>query len=390
MHIFFSAGEPSGDQHAASLIEELRCRQPGIQISGYGGPRMEQAGCQLLYPLTDLAVFGFVKIVPHLKQFFTLFQRAKRYFSESRPDAVVLVDFPGFNWWIARAAKAAGIRVFYYLPPQLWAWGPWRIKRVRKLVDHVLCTLPFERDWYQERGIQAELVGHPFFDAVAQRVLDRDFCERWAGNNGKIVAVLPGSRNQEVTYNWPIMIQIMRRLHARNPGAHFLVACFKDSHRDSCEAALLADSAQLPVSFYVNKTSEIIDVADCAMMVSGSVSLELLARGTPAVVMYAMGRFEHVCSRFVLTCPFISLPNLIAGEEVMPEAHFAGSPEHLIERFTGILEGWLNDKEQRDNILRTLSRLQSQVGRTGATGRAADIILERLQFSTDSRCPKAA
>src|SRR5690606_5128276 len=128
-----------------------------------------------------------------------------------RPDAVVLIDFPGFNWWIARKAKAAGIPVLYYLPPQLWAWGPWRIRKVRKFVDHVLCGLPFEYDWYATRGISAEYVGHPFFDEVADHPLDPEFCRQWTspGEDGpRTIGILPGSRNHEVHRNWPMMLEI--------------------------------------------------------------------------------------------------------------------------------------------------------------------------------------
>src|SRR5690242_1060871 len=134
MHIFFSAGEPSGDLHAAKLVSELKREVPGLECSGFGGPLMESAGCRLLYRLTDLAVMGILPVIPLLVKFIGLISQARRSFEAHKPDAVVLVDFPGFNWWIARHAKRLGIPVFYYLPPQLWAWAPWRVKRMRKFV----------------------------------------------------------------------------------------------------------------------------------------------------------------------------------------------------------------------------------------------------------------
>ena len=143
MRIFFSVGEPSGDQHAAHLIQELRARRGDVEFCGFGGPHMEEVGCEIDFRLTDLAVMGIFAILPMLKKFWNVYQQAKQIFAERKPDAVVLVDFPGFNWWVARAAKREGIPVFYYLPPQLWAWAPWRIRRVRRLIDHVMSGLPF-------------------------------------------------------------------------------------------------------------------------------------------------------------------------------------------------------------------------------------------------------
>src|SRR5262245_8970382 len=164
MRIFFSVGEPSGDIHAANLIRSLRRLLPDLDCVGYGGERMAAAGCALNYNLCQHAVMGVAKVIRGAATFIKLIARANRTFRQHRPDAVVLVDYPGFNWWIARRAHAHGIPVFYFVPPQLWAWAGWRIKKVRRYVDHVLCTLPFEQGWYQERGIDAHYVGHPFYD----------------------------------------------------------------------------------------------------------------------------------------------------------------------------------------------------------------------------------
>ncbi len=180
MHIFFSVSEPSGDQHAAHLMRELQARQPDVRCSGFGGPLMEEAGLESQFRLTNLAVMGLLKVLPLIGKFYSLVKQAERYLAEQKPDAVVLVDFPGFNWWIAKKAKAAGIPVFYFLPPQLWAWASWRVRRVRKYVDHVISALPFERDWYQQQNIAVDYVGHPFFDEVADHPLDEQFCRQLA------------------------------------------------------------------------------------------------------------------------------------------------------------------------------------------------------------------
>ena len=175
MKIFFSVGEPSGDLHGANLIRELRRLHSHGEFVGYGGPRMAAAGCQLHADLTELAVMWFLRALMHLPRFWQLVCQADRYFRHQRPDAVILIDYPGFNWWIARRAKAHRIPVFYYGAPQMWAWAGWRVGKMRRLVDHVLCKLPFEADWYRQRGCDATYVGHPYFDEMAQQALDAAF-----------------------------------------------------------------------------------------------------------------------------------------------------------------------------------------------------------------------
>jgi len=378
MEIFFSVGEPSGDQHAARLIAELRRRRPDLKVTGYGGPLMEEQGCRLQFRLTDLAVMGFLRVVPLLLKFVRLAREAKRYFREARPDAVVLVDFPGFNWWIARYAKAHGITVFYYLPPQLWAWAPWRIRRMRRFVDHVLCSLPFEKQWYAQRGMSVEYVGHPFFDQVVEYPLDRCFLANY-GNQGVInVGMLPGSRGHEVTRNWPLMIQIMNRLFRQHPEVRFLVACYSAAHRELCEAMLAETGLALPVTLVVGKTPEVIEIADCCLMVSGSVSLEIVARKTPAAVIYRVGRLTKLVLRLMIPLNSITLPNIIAGRHVLPERIVSWSPNRDIAALSQLLDEWISDRSQLDSTRADLSELAERIAQPGATSRTAKLVLDRL------------
>jgi lipid-A-disaccharide synthase len=155
MRIFFSVGEPSGDIHGANLIRALQRLRPDVDCVGFGGDRMQAAGCRLVYPLCQHAIMGVTRVVAEATTFVKLIGQAGRCFRERRPDAVVLIDYPGFNWWIARKAHAQGIPVFYFVPPQLWAWAGWRVNKMRRYVDHVLCSLPFEEAWYRERSVAA-------------------------------------------------------------------------------------------------------------------------------------------------------------------------------------------------------------------------------------------
>jgi lipid-A-disaccharide synthase len=171
MRIFFSAGEPSGDLHAANLLRELRRHGP-TDAAGLGSARLREEGCQLLRDMSELAVMGFFPVIAKLPEFFRLLARVKRELDERRPDAVVLIDYPGFNWHVARAAKERGIPVFYYGLPQLWAWASWRVRKVQKYVDHALCKLPFEEAWFRDRGCRATYIGHPYFDELRTQQLD--------------------------------------------------------------------------------------------------------------------------------------------------------------------------------------------------------------------------
>ena len=387
MHIFFSVGEPSGDLHAAKLVAELKRRMPELECSGFGGPLMKDAGCRVLFRLTDLAVMGILPVIPLIFKFISLSRRAQRYLARRRPDAVVLVDFPGFNWWIARAAKKLGIPVFYYLPPQLWAWAPWRVRRMKKSVDYVLSCLPFEVEWYRSRSVDAQFVGHPFFDEVAQKSLDTEFIrENSSAATGAVrtVAVLPGSRNHEVQQNFPIQIRVMQKLHQRLPGVHFVVASYKDGQRDRCRRLLAERAPELAVVLHVKKTSEIIELADACLMVSGSVSLEVLARKTPAVVVYRIDRVFYWFSSTLINCQYFSLPNLIARHPVMPEFAPIDDPRWSIDTMTDILHRWLTDEAAYSRQTGELGRLVAAVATPGATANAATAILDRLAPSSNA------
>jgi lipid-A-disaccharide synthase len=393
MKIFFSVGEPSGDLHGANLIRRLRRRRPDVEFLGLGGPRMEDAGCRLLFDLTQLAVMGFLRVLGMLPQFWRLLWEADRCFREERPDAVVLIDFPGFNWWIAGRAKKHGIPVFYYGVPQMWAWAGWRVRKMRRLVDHVLCKLPFEERWFRERGCEATYVGHPYFDEMRDQRLDHAFIAEQRRRPEPLVTILPGSRTQEVADNLRWFLKAAECIHLRASETRFAIAAFREDHAATARAE--AEKTGLPIDVYSGRTPELIHLAHCTMACSGSVSLELLHHAKPTVVLYWVPKTLYwLVRRFLIKVKYVTLVNLLADPEPftdrpqpydprMPGADDVPFPEYPTyeDKSAQIAEHvvrWLTDPWEHRRRVAQLQRLKAKYAQSGASDRAADYILNQL------------
>jgi len=392
LRIFFSVGEPSGDLHGANLIRQLRARCDRLEAVGYGGPLMQAAGCELHADLTELAVMWFLRALVNLHKFWNLVSLADRYFRHHRPDAVVLIDYPGFNWWIARRAKAHGIPVFYYVPPQVWAWARWRVGKMRRLVDHVLCALPFEATWFRAHGCNARFVGHPFFDEVRRQQLDGAFLDRYRSFPSPLVTILPGSRTQEVQQNLQEFLRAAALVRASVPDARFAVAAYKPHQAKMAQEAVAA--AGLPVEVHVGRTPELIHLADCCMAVSGSVSLELLYQTKPTVILYRISRLAYFVQGFFRKVKYITLVNLLSAEDPFAEdltpydpaqadADRVLYPEYLTcedksSQVAAHVIEWLTDVKRREARIEALAELKAEVAHGGASRQAADDILRTL------------
>jgi lipid-A-disaccharide synthase len=373
MHLFISAGEPSGDLHGSNLIRAIRHRDPSARVVGFGGERMRAAGGELLFPLTSLAVMGIRRVIANLRTFFHLASQAEDYFRTHRPDAVVLIDYPGFHFALAKRAHAAGIPVHYFVPPQIWAWRTGRVKNVRRWFDTVLTALPFEDEWYRSRGVNTHFVGHPYYDELAAQKLDTAFLSAERVKPGPVVGLLPGSRNQEVTANAPLMLAAARTIHAARPDVRFLVAGFNDQ-----QAAVVREMARgsgLPIEVHVGRTPEIIELAAACVAVSGSVGLEMMYRLKPAVVTYRMGRVMNWVIHRLVHVKYMSLVNLLAGDELYPE--FATSRDDS-GPIAGHVLRWLNDPAAMAATLGRLRAVKDAVAVPGACDRGADFLLDAV------------
>lgn len=342
MKYFFSAGEASGDVHAAQVIKELLKRDASAEITFLGGDRMASAvGHEPLIHFSRMAFMGFIDVATHLPEVLGNLRTAKEAIRTMRPDAVVLVDYPGFNLKLAKYAKSLGIKVFYYIAPKLWAWKEYRIRQLRRYVDCIFSILPFEPAWFGERGVRVEYVGNPSVEEVEEVLKNlpprEEFLSRYGLADSPILALVPGSRVGEITANLPVMDAVARR----HPEMQTVVAA-----APSIDRGLYAKFTSFPLVDAA--TLELMSRSRAAMVTSGTASLECALAGCPQVVCYrAVGwKWAHDLFVHILKIPYVALPNLIAGKidrktrrEVNREAAETGvrgcvAPEMLVHNCT--------------------------------------------------------
>lgn len=372
--ILFTAFEPSGDDHASAVIRELRRRHPDLPIYAWGGPKMERAGAILVHRTGDDAVVGmpgWKDIKRHLR----MRREIDLWLRGSRPSVHVPVDSPGANFAIAKMAKRCGCRVIHLVAPQIWAWGPWRIGKLRRRTDHVLCLLPFEEAWFNVRDVPATFIGHPLFDEPLDTEALDDAAR--ALPQGPIrLAILPGSRAKELKRNFPVMLAAFRELSARHPGLVGVVAAttepvLEQLRRRADELGGWPEN----LGSVVSGTDLAVRWATAAVAVSGTVTLQIAKQRRPMVIMYKTNELAwNWLGRHLITTRFISLPNLIAGREAAPELfpYFKGH-----ERLTLAVERLITDQEAQSAQRQALESICERFAGRAASTNAADAI-ERI------------
>ncbi len=396
LRVFLSAGEPSGDHHAAALLEAIRAIRPQAEFVGLGGPQLAAAGCSLVADLTSLAVMWFLRVLLNIHRFVDLARRAERSFLDCPPDVLVMVDFPGFHWWLAWRARRHGIPVVFYCPPQIWAWASWRSRKMRRLVDRVLAALPFEQEWFAARGIDSTLVGHPFFDELIARQDSQAQAAERAHRDSSLVLILPGSRGQEIEANLGTLLEAAGKITAVCPQARPVIAALHARHAQRIQQELDRRGMSLPVA--VGETRQLIGQATAAVAVSGSVSLELLAARVPTAIVYRVSGFAYVVQSWFRHARFITLVNLLAVEEpigrargqwlppgeVAPADPEAVYPEYLCvqnpaAQLAGQVIGWLQDEPARQAVVARLEQVAATVSHGGSAERAALAVVEMAE-----------
>jgi lipid-A-disaccharide synthase len=380
MRLLIVAGEASGDAHAAALVRALRARAPDVHFEFFGatGRALRAAGVETIVEIDQLAIVGLLEIGRALPKFWRAFRALKAAALARRPAAVILVDWPDFNLRLARALHRRGLRVIYYISPQLWAWRAHRVRQVRRDVDLLLTILPFEPEWYAARGFaHAAFVGHPLVGAVAPRFARAEFCRRHALDAARpVVALLPGSRHKELVRILPPMLDAARTLAHTRSNAQFVVALAPNRTRAEVAPlikAACANDALFASSLCVveHETREALAAADAAAVASGTATLEAALLTTPLVVCYRESALNwHVLGSLISTEHY-GLVNLVAGERLAPELmqnDLAGA--RLAEELSKLL-----DPAVRARLRAATARL----GTGGASERAADAVLKALR-----------
>ncbi len=361
MKLYLIAGEASGDLHGSNLMRELKNLNPDIDFRCWGGDLMKQQGGTIVKHIDELAFMGFVEVVMNLRTVLKNLALCKRDILSYKPDAVILIDYPGFNLKIAKFLHNLQIPVIYYISPQIWAWKQSRVKIIRKVVDKMMVILPFEKDFYEKYGVEVEFHGHPLLDA-----LNRSHFEPVITDDGKsIVALLPGSRRQEILQVLPRMVSVVPRF----PDVRFVIAGV-DSHGPEFYQSI---TGNLNIPVVMGRTYDLLKQAKAALVTSGTATLETALIGTPEVVCYRGGNISYQIALRLIKVKYISLVNLIMDRPVVKELI---QDELNVENLSRELNLLLNDTPERKNLLGDYDELRQILGGDGASRRAAESVID--------------
>lgn len=369
MKIYLIAGEASGDLHASNFVRELKALHPGVQLRGWGGDLMREQGVEIVKHYRELAFMGFIEVVKNLRTILRNLKSCVADIEQYKPDAVVMIDYPGFNLRVAEKIKPLGCKIFYYISPQVWAWKQNRVHKIKELVDKMFVILPFEHDFYKKFDYQVEFVGHPLLDAIAQfKKQDRpDFRKTNQIDQRPIIALLPGSRRQEILVKLPIMLSVVDHF----PQYQFVVAGAPSLHMNFYEQFKIPQK----VSVVQGQTYPLLLESHAALVTSGTATLETALFHVPEVVCYKGSAISYQIAKRLVKVKYISLVNLIADKPVVKELIQAKlNTANLLEE----LKALTTDGPYRQNMLHAFDLLEKQLGGPGASRNVARGVLKSL------------
>jgi lipid-A-disaccharide synthase len=366
--VLIVAGEASADLHAARALEELRRLRPGVRAFGVGGRRLREAGLEVLAPAEDISVMGLAEVLPRIPRILGILRALARAAAERRPKAALLVDLPDFNLRLAAKLKKLGIPVVYYVSPTIWAWRRGRSKKIARVVDRMLCILPFEERFYEGTGVSARFVGHPFAEKPPPAPPEAYRAELGLPASRTTVAMVPGSRPAELSRILPAMLEAAERIRAVHPDAQFVVPVAPTLPREALEP-YLARHPGLAVTLVDGRTEAVVGASDAALVKSGTATLETAVMLRPMVVVYKLSWLTYLVGRLLVRIAHFALVNILAGRGVVPELlQRDASPE----RMAAEIERLLGDRAAREAQLSGLREVRATLGEPGAPRRVAE------------------
>lgn len=371
--ILIICGEPSGDLNAAGLAKKILEINPAIKISGVGGALLRQAGAQIFYDIKGLAVIGLFDVLKKLPKFFALQKLILQKIKEERPDAIILIDFSGFNLRLAGKIDKT-IPTIYYVSPQVWASRRGRLKTIKEHINKMLVIFKFEREFYKRYGIDADFVGHPLLDIVRPTMEKKEFLTRLNFSESRTtIALLPGSRKQEIEHILPVMLKASKLINREIKDAQFVLAKSPGVGWDIYERKIRG--VNLDLKIVEGKTYDCLNAANFCLVASGTATLETAIMQKPFAVIYKMNLLNYLLYRPQVKVPYIGMANIVAGEKIVPEfIQFQATPEKIADYVLKIL----NNPSELARMKDGLAKIENSLGEKGASSRAAQIILDFL------------
>ena len=362
--VFIVAGEPSGDIHAAKLVSAIKVISPKTKFFGNGGDKMSESGVEIIHHINDLSVMGFIEVIKHLPKLLNILQSTVSSIKNIKPDRIILVDYPGFNLRLAKKIKSLKIPITYFILPQLWAWKESRIKTMKNTIDQSISIFPFEAEWFNSRGLDTFYAGHPFIERNYDLDEKTNFFNKHNFKQDRpIIVLLPGSRQQEIDYHWPIFLKTVAILNKKTPGVHTIVVKYNNVTLNPVPAHIKIEVSMRSAMKY----------GTAAISSSGTATLECALANLPIVVCYKMSYINWILFNFFGKVKYISIVNLIANKRIIPELiQHKMSPDNLTKKILPYLD---ITSKKRQATIKKYKKLRKYLGSPGVFDRVANIIV---------------
>ncbi len=375
MRVMIIAGEASGDQHSARLVEAVHAIDPSVEFFGIGGECMRKAGVEILVDSAEMAVVGLVEIWAHRKVIFGALDKMREILKNDPPDLLFLTDYPEFNLRLAKSAKRVDVKVLFYISPQIWAWRQWRVKKIRKLVDMMAVIFPFELDFYHQHNVPARFVGHPLAEEVHASAERNSLCAEFGLDNTRpVVGLFPGSRQSEVKRLMPIIIETAKWLKQQKPDIQFLLPVASTLRPEIFSAYLDTDTPA--ITMLENRSYDVMASCDAIVTVSGTVTLEIALIGTPMVIINRISSLSYLVAKQLVKVDHIGLCNIVAGKRVVPELiQYDARPEKISDEIIRML----TQPEYSQSIRNELQKVRAKLSTEGEVTDLAELTMDLLK-----------